>query len=56
MVLGPLVPPVLWMALLECWLVCCGCDMGLEGHHFLVIYNTVGIIPDLESFGIVHVN
>ena len=30
--------------------------MGLEGHHFLVIYNTVGIIPDLESFGIVHVN
>ena len=30
--------------------------MGLEGHHFLVIYNTVGIITDLESFGIVHVN
>ena len=45
---------VLWVAMLRGWLVCCGCDV-LWGYHFLIIYNTVWIHPDLECFGIVQV-
>ena len=44
-----------WVALLRGWLVSLDV-MCFGGHHFLIIYNTVWIHPDLESLGIVQVN
>ena len=44
-----------WVALLRGWLVSLDV-MCFGGHHFLIIYNTVWIHPELESFGIVQVN
>ena len=44
-----------WVAPLRGWLVSLDV-MCFGGHHFLIIYNTVWIHPDLESLGIVQVN